>query len=383
MNKFKYYDALGLTRNATTRDINVSYRRCALRWHPERVPVVDKLEAEKRFGEIGEAYDVLSNHQRRAIYDQFGALGLKKGVPVGELEWDEGYTYHGDAYKTFYDFFGSDNPFAEIFEYAAQARRAVYNGLIGKGRKHQAAPAMVDLPCTLEELYTGTLKKMFVMRTVLLNTGDESAVTREESRAFDVAVKAGWHGGVQVKFEKAGNESFNHIPTDVIFVLKQLPHSRFTREGSDLVVHRTVLLADALSGCKIDVEAIDRSKVSVNITEVITPGYRKRIHGLGMPIAPAPRISSSTPTSEIANEDKVPSPAKLSSSPHKSFVKFNHPKSIIDNATNSSSSSANEKQRGDLLIHFDVEFPQYLTAEQKVILRSALESRERPKQYGY
>lgn len=326
MDKTLYYDQLGLTRAATQEDINKAYRRLALQWHPNRNSKENKLEAEKRFGEISEAYDTLSDAKRRAIYDQFGLVGLKKGVPVGKLDWDDGYTYHGQAEKTFYEFFGNDNPFAEIFEYAAEAKKAVYNGLIGMGRKHKNEPMLINLPVTLEEFYSGGVKKVHFMRREFT---PEDNTTVEKKKVFDIFIKPGWKHGIQVKFENASHEEFHKIAGDVIVTLEQTPHELFTRDGNDLITRKPIDLQQALTGTRITVDTIDRKKLNVNVTDVIKPGFRKVITKNGMPDPDAP--------------DK----------------------------------------RGNLVIEFDINFPQYITPDQKLMIRAALEPRQRPRFFGY
>ena len=78
------YDSLGLTRTVDTDEINKAFRKLSLKYHPERATGMPKAEAEALFAKIAEAYEVLSNPARRAIYDQYGERGLKEGVPDGK-----------------------------------------------------------------------------------------------------------------------------------------------------------------------------------------------------------------------------------------------------------------------------------------------------------
>ena len=88
------------------------YRKLALKYHPEKNP--GDQNCAERFKHIAEAYDVLSDPRKRAVYDQFGEEGLKGGVPDSSVEagaWTHGYTFHGDGEQIFRNFFGGTNPF--------------------------------------------------------------------------------------------------------------------------------------------------------------------------------------------------------------------------------------------------------------------------------
>ncbi len=81
--QINYYEVLEVAKNASDADIKKAYRRLAMKWHPDKNPD-NSEEAAKKFQEIGEAYDVLSDMEKRAIYDRYGYDGLKNGVPNGE-----------------------------------------------------------------------------------------------------------------------------------------------------------------------------------------------------------------------------------------------------------------------------------------------------------
>ena len=116
-----YYQILGISRTATPDDIKRSYRKLALRYHPDKNK---SPEAEEKFKLIAEAYEVLSDKKKRDIYDQFGEEGLHGGHTGGGHGTGSGfsgpgqhftYTFHGDPRATFAQFFGTDNPFDIFF----------------------------------------------------------------------------------------------------------------------------------------------------------------------------------------------------------------------------------------------------------------------------
>ncbi|XP_041329513.1 dnaJ homolog subfamily B member 2 isoform X1 [Pyrgilauda ruficollis] len=114
-----YYEALGVSRNATAEDIKKAYRKAALKWHPDKNPD-NKEYAEQRFKEIAEAYEVLSDKQKRDIYDRYGKEGLMGAAGPGGSRASAGapeftFTFRS-AHDVFREFFGGRDPFAEFFD---------------------------------------------------------------------------------------------------------------------------------------------------------------------------------------------------------------------------------------------------------------------------
>ncbi|CAI2737946.1 unnamed protein product, partial [Dicrocoelium dendriticum] len=136
------------------------YRRLALRYHP---CLAKTDEFKERFEAISEAYDVLSDPKRRAIFDQFGEEGLKNRAPF-ESQWTEPYVYHGDPHKTFTNFFGSDNPFSQFQDEMDFQAKNNFGGTMGRGQPRQDPPIEREMFLTLEEIYNGCIKKMKVSR---------------------------------------------------------------------------------------------------------------------------------------------------------------------------------------------------------------------------
>lgn len=118
--KRSYYDVLGIEPNATEKDVKKAYRKLALKWHPDKNPD-QKEEAEKKFKEISEAYEVLSDKKKREVYDRYGKSGLDRDFGFSD---DDGAGHMGGAgfhfhfrspEEIFREFFGSDDPFKNIF----------------------------------------------------------------------------------------------------------------------------------------------------------------------------------------------------------------------------------------------------------------------------
>lgn len=310
-----YYAILGLTRSALDADIKKAYRKLALKYHPDKnqEPI-----APDKFRQTAEAYDVLSDAQRKAVYDQFGEEGLKNGVPTGSGEnvtWLPGYTFHGDPLKVFRDFFGGNNPFSEFFYGEHGDPSMGFGGLHGRGRKKQDPSIERDLVLSLEEIFHGCTKKMKISRRVMNEDGHTSSI---RDKILTISVNKGWREGTRITFPKEGDQGPNNIPADIVFIVKDKPHPRFKREGNNLIFVAKVLLGKALTGCSVDLPTLDGRLLTIPINDIISPGYEKVVTGEGMPISQNPNI------------------------------------------------------KGDLVIRFDIEFPKQLTPEKKQALKEAL-----------
>ena len=177
-----------------------------------------------------------------------------------------------DPNDLFRAFFGSNNPFAGMEGLGGGGGGPFGGGAFGGG----GAPAIrSSLPCTLEELATGTTKRIKVTRK---RGGADS------EKILEIVVRPGWRAGTTVTFENEGDEvRGGGKPADLQFVIEERPHERFQRDKNDLVMDVSLGLGQALCGTKLEVKALDGRTLSLAIPEVITPGYIKRIRGEGMP----------------------------------------------------------------------------------------------------
>lgn len=156
-----YYNILKVPRNASEEDLKKSYKRLAMKYHPDK-NTQNKKDAEAKFKQISEAYDVLSDVQKRQIYDLYGEEGLKSGQfsaasPTGGGS-GRGFRFSPrDADAIFAEFFGGFY--------------GNYGVGGGTGAVKKAAPVENNLPCTLEELYKGSKRKMQISRVILDDSG--------------------------------------------------------------------------------------------------------------------------------------------------------------------------------------------------------------------
>lgn len=342
-----FYKILGISKGANDDEIKKAYRKLALKYHPDKNKTP---QAEERFKEIAEAYEVLSDKKKRDIYDQYGEDGLKGGVPGGAGEQGGTYTYqfHGDPRATFAQFFGSADPFGIFFGGSNDPGRMfesqtifmgpggdddIYTQMTGgypqggafrsqsfntqpnrKRQMPQDPPIEHDLYVTLEEIDKGCVKKMKISRMACVD-GQQ----RKEEKMLNITVKPGWKAGTKITFQKEGDQTPGKTPADIIFIIRDKPHSIFKREGSDLRYNAKISLRQALCGAVIRVPTLQGDHFTVNTqNEIIKPNTVKRIQGRGLPFPKEPT------------------------------------------------------KRGDLLVAFDIKFPNSLSADTKELLTDLL-----------
>lgn len=209
-----YYDTLGLTRSAKPDEVNAAYRKVVLKYHPDRT-TLPKADAEIAFTDISEAYDVLSNKARRAIYDQYGERGLKEGVPDGQGGVVGGkYRYNNNALEIFAAFFGTSSPFADILGKNGEAPPSFYGELTGMQlpfRKEKAPAIVAKLEVTLAEVFNGASKVVSYTRKTLKDDG----VTADEAVETELYVEKGWEAGIVSTLEGMGDQGVHVLPGDV------------------------------------------------------------------------------------------------------------------------------------------------------------------------
>jgi DnaJ-class molecular chaperone len=296
-----YYKILGLSKGASDDDIKKAYRKLALKYHPDKNK---EKGAEEKFKEVAEAYEILSDPKKKEIFDKYGEDGLKMGGgsgPSGPSGHNMGggsghpgfqqYTWSGDPNETFRMFFGNSNPFSSFFGESggggggggggAGSDDDMMGGGIGGGqfpgmfqfgghgmggmpggihshpgmgqssngggggskKKTQDPPIYHDLLVSLEDIAKGTTKKMKISRKVLLQDGRS---TKMEDKVLSIDVKPGWKAGTKITFPREGDQSSSTIPSDIVFIIKDKPHSLFKREGCDLIYTSKITLREVI-----------------------------------------------------------------------------------------------------------------------------------------
>ncbi|XP_055743146.1 dnaJ homolog subfamily B member 5-like isoform X1 [Salvelinus fontinalis] len=293
-----YYKMLGIPKGSNEEEIKKAYRRMALRFHPDKNT---DANAEDKFKEIAEAYEVLSDPKKRVIYDQLGEEGLKaggssgqSGVPAGSYH----YTFHGDPHATFASFFGGSNPFDMFFGphrnhhnrsngfhskvhnhhndhdmetdldeedpfasfthfgfpggvnsfpgHGRGRRRGVQSERLAGSRRQQDPPVVHELKVSLEEIFHGCTKRMKITRRRLNPDGRSS---QTEDKILNIVIKRGWKEGTKITFPKEGDETPENIPADIAFVLKDKEHAHFRRDSSNIIYTCNISLKEVGSVC--------------------------------------------------------------------------------------------------------------------------------------
>jgi len=319
----EFYERLGVTPEAKLDDIKKAYKKMAIKYHPDKNP--NNPEAEHKFKEVSEAYEVLSDENKRQMYDKYGKEGLKEG----------GFGAHSAA-DIFEQFFGGGG-FSSFF-----------GGGGGRGPR-RTEDIHHELGVTLEDLYKGKTTKLSVTRNVLCSTctgtgtksgastgkcktcegrgirliikqlgpgmiqqmqtvcndcGGKGEVIKEEDKCKDckgkkvnkekkilqVYVDKGMRHGQKIVFSGESDEAPGQEPGDIIFVLIEKKHEVFKRNGNDLYMEATIPLVEALAGFAFTVKHLDDRTLLVKSEkgEIINPGDIKMIGNEGMPIHKRP-----------------------------------------------------------------------------------------------
>jgi curved DNA-binding protein len=256
-----YYKILGVERNASEEEIRKAYRKLALQYHPDRNP--GNKEAEERFKEINEAYQVLIDPQKRAHYDRLGSAyssWQRRGAP-GDFNWDQFVGGFPGGVRVEYgdldDLFGGVGGFSEFF-------RTIFGqgGGVGTRTRTRQQPQgyQQELQITLEEAYQGTTRTL-----------------QADGKQKQVRIPAGVRTGSKVRVAGAGP---NGLDLYLIIDVKEDP--RFERRGNDLHTTASVDVFTAILGGEAEVETLS-GKIRLNIPAGTQPEQVFRLAGRGMP----------------------------------------------------------------------------------------------------
>jgi len=291
MDKRDYYEVLGVQKNASEAEIKKAYRKLAMKYHPDR-NAGDK-ESEKKFQEIGEAYEVLSDAQKRAAYDQFGHAGMNMGGGFGGAQGFGNAQGFGDVFG---DIFGD-----------------IFGGGRGRGqqqdpnRPQRGADVQMQREITLEDAVHGTTVEVEIPATKTCDyCKGAGAVTMQQgffamqqtcpacrgsgqvsdpsksARKLSVKIPAGVDNGDRVRLSGEGYEGSNKGPSGDLFVQVLVkPHSIFQRDGNDLHCEVPIDFVTACLGGEIDMPTLD-GKVKLKIPAETQTNKKLRLKGKGV-----------------------------------------------------------------------------------------------------
>eukprot|EP00536_Pseudo-nitzschia_multiseries_P007296 jgi/Psemu1/324696/estExt_fgenesh1_pg.C_1690003 len=291
--KSSYYDLLGVSRSADQKEIKKAYRKLALRLHP------DKGGDEEKFKEISKAYEVLSDEEKRKLYDAYGETDLENGsAPNGFSGAHQfGNSNDGNAFQEFFSSMNNGRSSGQTFSFGDLGGNVdlteIIKQMMGgqatganefRKRAHpQSSNSKKELKsythhvrCTLEELAVGKTKKMKMK-------------FQGEEKIYSIRLKPGWKDGTKITFQGK-----NNFPT-MIFVIEEVPHRYLRREGDDL--HYTCFVSESQTrrGLTINISLPWGENWSKTIqnndgssTPVLGNGKRLIIPSKGMPIKGGP-----------------------------------------------------------------------------------------------
>lgn len=316
----KLYDILGVDPSATEAQLKTAYKKGALKHHPDKNAA--NPEAAEKFKDLSKAYEVLSDPQKRQLYDQYGEEGLEQGGAGGGM----------NAEDLFAQFFGGGSAFG---------------GMFGGGGMRETGPKKARTihhvhKVSLEDIYRGKVSKLALQKSIICPScdgrgGKEGAVktctgcngagmktmmrqmgpmiqrfqtvcpdcqgegeiirdrdrckkcmgkkTVVERKVLHVHVDKGVKSGHKIDFRGEGDQMPGILPGDVQFEIEQKPHTRFQRKDDDLFYHCEIDLLTALAGGTVYIEHLDERWLTVNVFpgEPIVPQAIKVIKGQGMP----------------------------------------------------------------------------------------------------
>lgn len=346
-----YYKTLGVSKSASEDEIKRAYKKLAIKWHPDKNPN-NKAAAEEKFKEIGEAYEVLSDKNKRQVFDVYGEEGLKGGAPPGGPAASGGgpdasdaqqsgafngfpggggfsFSFGGpggafhprDARDIFSQFFGGNMPgmggmgagmgggmdFEEMMGAGHSQGGHSQGGAHSHGHRRKGQPLKHNLVLSLENLYTGVTKKMKISRSRL----DERGNPVPSPKTVELHIKPGWKSGTKITFEREGDEKPGEEPADIVFIIEEAPHSYFKRSGDDLEYICRLSLKQALCGHRTSVTHLDGSSILIDTdNEVAQPGSRKTIAGKGMPNSKTGKFGNLIITFDVFFPSSLPDPTK-------------------------------------------------------------------------
>ena len=315
MAKRDYYEILGIDKSASQAEIKKAYRKQAIKYHPDKNP--DNEEAEAKFKEAAEAYEVLSDENKKARYDQFGHQAFEGagGFGGGGMNMD-------DIFSQFGDIFGG--------AFGGGGFSGFGGGFGGGQRRVKGSNLRVRLKLTLEEIANGVEKKIKVKRKVQApgttyktcstcnGTGQVTRITNTilgrmqtsapcntcggagqtidkkpkdadaqglivKEETIPVNIPAGVVDGMQLKVSGKGNEApGNGVSGDLLVAIEELPHEKLQREGDNLHYDLYVSLPDAILGTSKEIDTVT-GKVRIKIEAGVQSGKILRLRGKGIP----------------------------------------------------------------------------------------------------
>jgi molecular chaperone DnaJ len=319
MAKRDYYEILEVTRTASDGEMKTSFRKLAMKWHPDKNP--GDAQAEIRFKELAEAYDVLKDPQKRAAYDQFGHRAFEQGGGGG------GFRGTGDFGSTMSDIF--DDLFGDIMGGGGRRSRG--------GGRERGADMRYNMEITLEDAFAGKTAQVRLPTSVMCESCSGSGAKSGskprqcptcrgagkvrasqgffllertcpgcngrgeiienpcnscngegrtvKERTLQVNIPAGVEDGTRIRLSGEGEAGLRGGPSGDLYIFLSLEeHPFFQRDGADLYCRVPIAMTEAALGGDVEVPTIDGGRTKVKIPEGTQSGKQFRLKGKGMPV---------------------------------------------------------------------------------------------------
>lgn len=328
----EYYDILEISRTATADEIKKAYRKKALQYHPDKNP--GDAQAEKRFKEVSEAYEVLSDEKKRQIYDRHGKEGLQ-GAAAGPGGGMHGFASMDEALRTFMGAFGMGGGGESMFDFFGGGGNGE-PGREGRRGARQGASKRVNITVSFEEAAKGIDKELAITNYVSCGTcsgkgsaspqgvktckqcggrgqvfeqrgffnmtmtcqtcdGDGKVITDpckncqgqgavKEKQHIKVHIPAGVDSGMRLKMNGYGDAGQGGGPPGDLYVFITVePNELFEREGNDILLDLPISFTEAALGCKKEVPSVFHQSCRITIPEGTQSGKIFRVKGEGFP----------------------------------------------------------------------------------------------------
>lgn len=264
-----YYQSLGVSRDATSEDIQKAYRRLARKYHPDVNP--DDATAKKKFQEIQKAYEVLNDDEKRQLYDRYGSAFETMGAGGPQSAGPGGASFNQMDFEQLFGGGGGGgaNPFADIFSQFAGG-----GGAGPRSRPRTRPTRGSDVQYTLTVPFQTAIQGGEAQLSVKRPSGKLETIT--------VKIPEGIESGKTIRLRGQGNASQTGGPAgDLLIKVNVASHPHFQRRGDDLEIHLPVTLAEATFGARIDVPT-PRGEITLTVPPETSSGKRLRIKGHGV-----------------------------------------------------------------------------------------------------
>ena len=263
-----YYDIIGVKRGATQDEIKRAYRKLARKYHPD---VSKEADAEQRFKEIGEAYEVLKDPEKRAAYDQLGANWQAGQDFRPPPDWDQGFEFHGGGF--------TDADAAEFSDFFESLFGRGFGGRGGREFHARGDNTFARVTIDLEDAYQGATRAITLKHSELGADGRP----RIRERTLNVRIPRGVRQGQHIRLAKQGGPGLGKGEAGDLFLEVEFkPHSLYRVEGTDVFVDLPVAPWEAALGATIQVPT-PSGKVDVKVPPNSSAGRKLRLKGRGIP----------------------------------------------------------------------------------------------------